>query len=160
MGSGMWDRVSAASRRAVQCIPADAQRVVLVVYAVSLGRDVERKARAVHLGGRHTGRRERCGHLCTCFQSSPEPFTRRRESARSLDHVSQPRAIRSRQNHLSYGDYYLVQSLAARKGMLGRCRYFVKKQIVWQIPLFGWAFWTLGMILVSRNWTNDSRLIE
>jgi 1-acyl-sn-glycerol-3-phosphate acyltransferase len=59
--------------------------------------------------------------------------------------------------------------------MLGRNRYFVKKEIVWQIPLFGWAFWALGsgisarmgrysdglgMILVSRNWTNDASTIE
>lgn len=45
-----------------------------------------------------------------------------------------------RQNHLAYSDYYLVQALAKRKGMLGRCRYFVKKEIV-RLPFFGWAFW-------------------
>lgn len=51
------------------------------------------------------------------------------------------------QNHLSYGDYYLVQSLAVRAGMLGKNRYFVKKEIVYQIPLFGWAFWALGQFV-------------
>lgn len=64
--------------------------------------------------------------------------------------------------------------------MLGRCRYFVKKEIV-RIPFFGWAFWVrplsstlhlvqyrlelsvpqaIGMILVSRDWTSDAVLVE
>jgi 1-acyl-sn-glycerol-3-phosphate acyltransferase len=78
-----------------------------------------------------------------------------------------------KQNHLAYSDYYLVQALASRKGMLGRCRYFVKREIV-RIPFFGWAFWVrslslwwyklmreaIGMILVSRDWTSDASLIE
>ncbi|KAK1922756.1 hypothetical protein DB88DRAFT_496182 [Papiliotrema laurentii] len=63
-------------------------------------------------------------------------------------------------NHLSYGDYYLVQALAIRAGMLGKCRYFAKKQLVWQVPVFGWSFWAVGMILVSRAWTSDARLIK
>ncbi|ORX39351.1 hypothetical protein BD324DRAFT_326897 [Kockovaella imperatae] len=75
-------------------------------------------------------------------------------------------------NHLSYADFYLVLGLAERAGMMGRSRFFVKKEIVWQIPLFGISFWAIGtpslssaelitgMILVSRNWTNDERLIE
>ena len=25
--------------------------------------------------------------------------------------------------------------------MLGSCRYFVKKELVWKIPIFGWSFW-------------------
>jgi hypothetical protein len=48
------------------------------------------------------------------------------------------------QNHLAYSDYYLVQALASRKGMLGRCRYFVKKEIV-KLPFFGWAFWVRSL---------------
>jgi 1-acyl-sn-glycerol-3-phosphate acyltransferase len=44
-------------------------------------------------------------------------------------------------NHQTYADYCLVQALSGPAGMLGRCRYFVKKEVVWQIPLFGWAFW-------------------
>ncbi|CAD6587028.1 MAG: hypothetical protein TREMPRED_004628 [Tremellales sp. Tagirdzhanova-0007] len=63
-------------------------------------------------------------------------------------------------NHLAYSDYYLVQALAVRAGMLGRCRYFVRKELVWTIPIFGFAFWAIGMILVSRNWTDDAALIE
>ncbi|WVR09049.1 hypothetical protein IAU60_006109 [Kwoniella sp. DSM 27419] len=62
-------------------------------------------------------------------------------------------------NHLGYSDYYLVQHLAIRAGMLGRCRYFVKREIL-RLPLFGWAFWAFGMVLVSRDWTSDSRLLE
>ncbi|WWD21293.1 hypothetical protein CI109_105777 [Kwoniella shandongensis] len=62
-------------------------------------------------------------------------------------------------NHIGYSDYYLVQHLASRAKMLGKSRYFVKKEIV-RIPLFGWAFWAMGMILVSRDWTSDERLIE
>ncbi|KAK8844051.1 hypothetical protein IAR55_006845 [Kwoniella newhampshirensis] len=62
-------------------------------------------------------------------------------------------------NHLGYSDYYLIQHLASRAGMLGKSRYFVKREIM-RIPLFGWAFWAMGMILVSRNWTNDQNLIE
>jgi hypothetical protein len=48
------------------------------------------------------------------------------------------------QNHLAYSDYYLVQALATRKGMLGKCRYFVKKEIV-KLPFFGWAFWVRSL---------------
>lgn len=47
-----------------------------------------------------------------------------------------------------------------RAGMLGRCRYFAKKALVYQIPIFGWSLWAVGMILVSRNWTSDQALIK
>ena len=59
-----------------------------------------------------------------------------------------------------FAEWYLVQTLAVRAGMLGRCRYFAKKEIVYTIPIFGFAFWALGMILVSRNWTQDHARIE
>ncbi|WWC64009.1 uncharacterized protein I303_106615 [Kwoniella dejecticola CBS 10117] len=62
-------------------------------------------------------------------------------------------------NHLGYSDYYLFQYLSSRAGMMGNSRYFVKREIL-RIPFFGLAFWSMGMILVSRNWTNDQRLIE
>ncbi|WWC91203.1 uncharacterized protein L201_006145 [Kwoniella dendrophila CBS 6074] len=62
-------------------------------------------------------------------------------------------------NHLGYSDYYLFQYQSSRAGMMGSSRYFVKKEIL-KIPCFGLAFWTMGMILVSREWTNDQRLIE
>lgn len=63
-------------------------------------------------------------------------------------------------NHQMFAEWYLVQALAVRAGMLGRCRYFAKKEIVYTIPIFGFAFWALGMILVSRNWTQDHARIE
>ncbi|WWC73087.1 uncharacterized protein I206_107052 [Kwoniella pini CBS 10737] len=62
-------------------------------------------------------------------------------------------------NHLGYSDYYLFQYLSSRAGMMGNSRYFVKREIL-RIPFFGLAFWAMGMILVSKNWTNDKRLIE
>ncbi|WVQ63890.1 uncharacterized protein L199_002046 [Kwoniella botswanensis] len=62
-------------------------------------------------------------------------------------------------NHLGYSDYYLFHYLSSRAKMMGNSRYFVKKEIL-RIPFFGLAFWSMGMILVSRNWTNDQRLIE
>lgn len=40
-----------------------------------------------------------------------------------------------------YNDYLFVQGLAIRVGMLGQCKYFAKKQLVWQIPFFGIGFW-------------------
>jgi hypothetical protein len=72
-----------------------------------------------------------------------------------------------RQNHQGYADYYLIHALASRAprsprskpaaaqqertsnmvrerlimsegyGMLGKCRYFAKKSLVWQVPVFG-----------------------
>lgn len=60
--------------------------------------------------------------------------------------------VLTQQNHLAYSDYYLVQALAKRKGMLGRCRYFVKKEIV-RLPFFGWAFWVsrIASVRASTN---------
>ncbi|KAK4683882.1 hypothetical protein P7C73_g6330, partial [Tremellales sp. Uapishka_1] len=63
-------------------------------------------------------------------------------------------------NHLGYSDYYLIHHLAAKAGMLGKCRYFAKRELAWQIPIFGPAFWAIGFILVSRNWTEDESKIE
>lgn len=81
------------------------------------------------------------------------------------------------QNHQGYADYYLIHALASRcptgedngaakdmlpsnQSMLGKCRYFAKKDLVWQVPVFGWSMWAIGMILISRNWTSDAALIE
>jgi len=44
--------------------------------------------------------------------------------------------------------------------MLSRCRYFAKKQLVWQIPLFGLGFWLIGFLLIDRNWAEDEKKIE
>ena len=57
-------------------------------------------------------------------------------------------------NHVSWSDFWLIQCLAIKKGMLGRCRYFAKSTLKW-VPLLGWGFVAIGMPLVSRNWTKD-----
>lgn len=57
-------------------------------------------------------------------------------------------------NHLSYSDFYLIHALASRKGMLGRCRYFAKKELKY-IPILGWTLILVDMIMVSRNWMRD-----
>ena len=43
-------------------------------------------------------------------------------------------------NHVGWTDVYMVQELADRAGMLGRCRWFAKKQLKW-VPFLGWGLW-------------------
>lgn len=57
-------------------------------------------------------------------------------------------------NHVAWSDFYMIQALALRKGMLGRCRYFAKKQLR-MVPFLGWGLWAMGMPMVSRNWVKD-----
>lgn len=57
-------------------------------------------------------------------------------------------------NHVEWTDFYMIQELAIRSGMLGRCRWFAKKALRW-VPLLGWGLWAMGMPLVSRKWTTD-----
>lgn len=57
-------------------------------------------------------------------------------------------------NHVEWTDFYMIQELAIRAGMLGRCRWFAKKPLRW-VPLLGWGLWAMGMPLVSRKWTSD-----
>ena len=57
-------------------------------------------------------------------------------------------------NHVEWTDFYMIQALGIRSGMLGRCRWFAKQQLKW-VPLLGWGLWAMGMPLVSRNWTTD-----
>lgn len=57
-------------------------------------------------------------------------------------------------NHVCWSDFYMIQAVAIRAGMLTRLRYFAKIQLLW-VPLLGWGFWGLGMPLVSRNWVKD-----
>ena len=59
-------------------------------------------------------------------------------------------------NHVEWTDFYMIQELALRKGMLGRCRWFAKQQLKW-VPFLGWGLWAMGMPLVSRNWTADQK---
>jgi hypothetical protein len=40
--------------------------------------------------------------------------------------------------------------------MLGRCRWFAKKEPKW-VPFLGWGLWAMGMPLVSRKWMQDKR---
>ena len=62
-------------------------------------------------------------------------------------------------NHVSWTDFYMIQVLARRAGMLGRCRYFAKAQLR-MVPFLGWGLWAMGMPLVSRNWVKDQRELK
>jgi len=62
-------------------------------------------------------------------------------------------------NHVEWSDFYLIQALALKSGMLGRCRWFAKQQLKW-VPFLGWGLWAMGMPLVSRNWTEDKREMD
>jgi 1-acyl-sn-glycerol-3-phosphate acyltransferase len=57
-------------------------------------------------------------------------------------------------NHASWTDFYMIQALAIRAGMLGRCRWFSKIELRY-VPLLGWAIWAMGMPMVSRKWMKD-----
>ena len=62
-------------------------------------------------------------------------------------------------NHVSWSDFYMIQALAIKTGMLGRCRYFAKSQLK-KVPFLGWGLWAMGMPLVSRNWQRDRAELE
>lgn len=62
-------------------------------------------------------------------------------------------------NHAEWTDFYMIQELAERAGMLGRCRWFAKQQLKW-VPFLGWGLWAMGMPLVSRKWTQDQREMD
>ncbi len=62
-------------------------------------------------------------------------------------------------NHIEWTDFYMIQELAIRSGMLGRCRWFAKQQLKW-VPFLGWGLWAMGMPLVSRTWTKDQREMD
>lgn len=53
-------------------------------------------------------------------------------------------------NHVGWSDFYMIQALAMRSGMLGYCRYFAKAQLK-KVPLLGWGLMAMGMPLVTRN---------
>jgi 1-acyl-sn-glycerol-3-phosphate acyltransferase len=57
-------------------------------------------------------------------------------------------------NHVGWSDFYMIQALAIRAGMLHRCRWFAKIQLR-MVPFLGWGLWAMGMPLVSRNWLKD-----
>ena len=62
-------------------------------------------------------------------------------------------------NHVAWCDFYMIQKLAIGAGMLGRCRWFAKKQLR-SVPFLGWGLWALGMPLVSRNWLRDKKELQ
>lgn len=57
-------------------------------------------------------------------------------------------------NHVCWADFYMIQALAQRARMLGRCRYFAKRQLC-LVPFLGWDLWAMGMPMVSRDWLRD-----
>lgn len=62
-------------------------------------------------------------------------------------------------NHVEWTDFYMIQELALRAGMLGRCRWFAKKELKW-VPFLGWGLWAMGMPLVSRKWMEDKKELD
>ena len=62
-------------------------------------------------------------------------------------------------NHVEWTDFYMIQDLALRAGMLGRCRWFAKQQLKY-VPFLGWGLWAMGMPLVSRKWTTDQKEMD
>lgn len=40
-------------------------------------------------------------------------------------------------NHVEWTDFYFIQELALRSGMLSRCRWFAKSELKW-VPFLGW----------------------
>lgn len=62
-------------------------------------------------------------------------------------------------NHVTWADFYMIQTLAMRAGMLGRCRWFAKIQLR-VVPFLGWGLWAMGMPMVSRKWMRDQRELD
>ncbi|RDW84318.1 1-acyl-sn-glycerol-3-phosphate acyltransferase-2 [Coleophoma cylindrospora] len=62
-------------------------------------------------------------------------------------------------NHVSWTDFYMIQALAIKSGMLGSCRWFAKIQLRW-VPLLGWGIWAMGMPMVSRKWMKDKKELD
>jgi len=65
-------------------------------------------------------------------------------------------------NHQSWTDFYAIHTLAQRKGMLRRCRYFAKSSLRY-IPFFGFLFFLMDFQLLTSKvgvgvrWDVDSR---
>ncbi len=62
-------------------------------------------------------------------------------------------------NHVGWSDFYMIQALAVKAGMLGRCRWFAKIQLR-SVPFLGWGLWAMGFPLVSRNWMKDKAELD
>ncbi|KAI0221608.1 hypothetical protein L0F63_000845 [Massospora cicadina] len=62
-------------------------------------------------------------------------------------------------NHRSYSDFYMLNAVSSRMGMMPYSRYFVKDSIKY-IPFFGWGMYLMGMLMVRRNWDSDQKKID
>lgn len=62
-------------------------------------------------------------------------------------------------NHVGWCDFYMIQALAVKAGMLSRARYFAKIQLRY-VPFLGWGLWALDMPMVTRNWLKDKRELD
>lgn len=62
-------------------------------------------------------------------------------------------------NHVSWTDFYLIHHLAIEAGMLGRCRWFAKKELKY-VPFLGAACWAMGFPMLSRKWMRDQAEID
>ena len=62
-------------------------------------------------------------------------------------------------NHVGWADFYMIQALAIKAGMLSRQRYFAKAQLKY-VPFLGWGLWAIGFPLLSRNWLKDKSELE
>jgi 1-acyl-sn-glycerol-3-phosphate acyltransferase len=62
-------------------------------------------------------------------------------------------------NHVAWSDFYMIQALAVKAGMLGRCRWFAKIQLR-RVPFLGWGLWAMGMPMVSRKWMQDKKELD
>lgn len=62
-------------------------------------------------------------------------------------------------NHVTWADFYMIQAVALRSGMLGRCRWFAKIQLR-VVPFLGWGLWAMGMPMVSRQWMRDEKELD
>ncbi|KAF9975099.1 hypothetical protein BGZ73_001360 [Actinomortierella ambigua] len=69
-------------------------------------------------------------------------------------------------NHRSFVDFYMIHSVAARRGMLNYMKYFAKDSLKYasehtmtvrlnDIPFYGWGMWIMGMLFINRNWQQD-----
>lgn len=62
-------------------------------------------------------------------------------------------------NHRTFIDWAFSLPIAGRRGRVGCIKFFVKKNVKY-IPAFGWGLYLIDTLFVSRNWTNDKKLIE
>ncbi|KAI9190038.1 hypothetical protein H9P43_001471 [Blastocladiella emersonii ATCC 22665] len=62
-------------------------------------------------------------------------------------------------NHVCAIDWALINSLAARRGMLAHCKYFIKSSMQF-VPLFGPGMRLAGFPFLNRNWAADKDKID